>query len=205
MFVINKKIDSLILFVLLLGVLLFLFPASTSALTDDAKQNCRDNWQGTIITRSNEDNFKKSQCYKSDFCSIKAAREVGEGDTPEVVQRGQCKAVQQEDGPGGTTGSGTGGPSECSDIETSIVDCNTKGGNPITGLLLQIVNFLAVGVGIAVVGGIIWGGMVYASSNGDASKVQQAKMIIVNAVVGLLLFFFMYALINYLVPGGLFN
>lgn len=96
-------------------------------------------------------------------------------------------------------------PDGCAGIETSIIDCDETDGNPVVNMLLQIINFLAVGVGIAVVGGIIWGGLTYASSNGDSNKVQQAKMIIVNAVIGLLLFFFMYALINYLVPGGLFN
>ena len=70
---------------------------------------------------------------------------------------------------------------------------------------MQVINFLAVGVGIAVVGGIIWGGMIYASSNGDSAKTKHAITIIVNAVVGLLLFIFMYAFINFLVPGGLFT
>ena len=96
-------------------------------------------------------------------------------------------------------------PKTCKDIKMSILECNTNHGDPILGLLLQVINFLAVGVGIAVVGGIIWGGMLYASSNGDASKVQQGKMAIVNALIGLFLFIFMYAIINYLVPGGLFR
>ncbi|MEO5499435.1 MAG: hypothetical protein ABIR46_02975 [Candidatus Saccharimonadales bacterium] len=94
----------------------------------------------------------------------------------------------------------------CAGITTSpIIKCDDSGGNPILNLMLQIINFLAVGVGIAVVGGIIWGGLIYASSNGDSSKVQQAKTIIVNAVIGLLLFIFMYAIVNFLVPGGLFT
>ncbi len=93
----------------------------------------------------------------------------------------------------------------CDEIETSIVKCNTNSGNPVIGIMLEIINFLAVGVGIAVVGGIIWGGMIYASSNGEPNKVQQAKLIIVNAVLGLVLFIFMYAIINFLVPGGLFT
>lgn len=95
--------------------------------------------------------------------------------------------------------------SSCAGIETNLIKCNDRGGGSVVNLLIDIVNFLAVGVGILVVGGIVWGGSIYASSNGDSSKVQQAKTIIVNAIVGLLLFIFMYALINYMVPGGLFN
>jgi len=100
---------------------------------------------------------------------------------------------------------GGSGAVGCANIKTSLINCDDNGGNPIISLLLQIINFLAVGVGIAVVGGITWGGMMYASSNGDAAKIKQGKTIIVNAVVGLILFFFMYALINFLVPGGLFS
>lgn len=94
----------------------------------------------------------------------------------------------------------------CAGVETSgIINCDNTTDNPIINLLLVVINFLAVGVGLAVVGGIIWGGLIYASSNGDSGKVQQAKTIIVNAVIGLLLFIFMYAIINFLVPGGLFT
>lgn len=93
----------------------------------------------------------------------------------------------------------------CAGVKTTVIKCKTDNGNPVIGVLLQIINFLAVGVGIAVVGGIIWGGLIYASSNGDAGKVKEAKTIIVNAILGLLLFFFMYAFINFLVPGGVFS
>ena len=100
---------------------------------------------------------------------------------------------------GGSTVSG------CGDIQTSLIKCDTSNENPVIGILLQVINFLAVGVGIAVVGGITWGGMLYASSNGDSSKAKQGITTIVNAVLGLILFMFVYALVNFLVPGGLFN
>lgn len=93
----------------------------------------------------------------------------------------------------------------CGGVKTGVIACNANGTNPITALLLMIVNFLAVGVGIAVVGGIIWGGIMHAASNGDPGKTKHAITIIVNSVVGLLLFMFMYAIINFLVPGGLFT
>lgn len=93
----------------------------------------------------------------------------------------------------------------CGNVSTNIISCSNSNGDPVSSLLLDIINFLAVGVGIAVVGGIIWGGMLYASSNGDSSKTKQGISVIVNAVIGLLLFIFMYAFLNYLVPGGLFT
>ena len=102
-----------------------------------------------------------------------------------------------------STASATNFNKSCSDIETNIIRCNTTGGNPAMSIVLQVTNFLAVGVGIAVVGGIVWGALLYISSNGDAAKAKQAITIIVNAVIGLLLFIFGWALVNALVPGGL--
>lgn len=90
-------------------------------------------------------------------------------------------------------------------IKTSIdYGCSGKG-DGITQIFLVAVNFLAIGVGIAVVGGIVFGGIRYASANGNASQAQQGITVIANAVIGLMLFLFMYAIINFLVPGGLLN
>lgn len=94
----------------------------------------------------------------------------------------------------------------CAGIETSIISCGTAGSQSdgVWGIIIQVINFLAVGVGIAVVGGIIWGGMLYASSNGDSGKSKQGIKTIVNAILGLVLFMFMYATIDFLIPGGFF-
>lgn len=77
--------------------------------------------------------------------------------------------------------------------------------NPIMIGLVEIFNFLAIGVGVVVTGGIIYGAIRYITSNGNASQSQQGVTVIVNSVIGLLLFIFMYAILNYLVPGGLFG
>ncbi len=97
----------------------------------------------------------------------------------------------------------------CGAAQTSIdFNCaksDKPGANTVTSLLLTIINFLAIGVGIAVVGGIVFGALRYSSANGNASHAQQGITFIVNAVIGLILFIFMYAIINFLVPGGLFT
>ena len=77
--------------------------------------------------------------------------------------------------------------------------------NPIYATLLAIFNFMAIGVGIVVTGGIVYGAILYAASNGNAQHSQQGITIIVNSVIGLLLFIFMYAILNFIVPGGLFK
>lgn len=99
----------------------------------------------------------------------------------------------------------------CGTTKTSIdFKCESNkgaapGANTVTSMLLTIINFLAVGVGLAVVGGIVWGAFMYASANGNASQAQQGITFIVNSVIGLVLFILMYAFINFLVPGGLFT
>lgn len=90
-------------------------------------------------------------------------------------------------------------------INTAI-DYGCSGtGDPVSQIVLVAVNFLAIGVGIAVVGGIVFGALRYTSANGNATQAQQGVTYIVNSVLGLLLFIFMYAIINFLVPGGLFT
>lgn len=93
-------------------------------------------------------------------------------------------------------------------IQTSIdfgSYCSSAGANPMTAIILWAINFLAMGVGIAVVIGIIFGGITYAMSDGDAGKAKEGRGIIVNAVIGLFLFIFLWAAANFLVPGGLFK
>lgn len=94
------------------------------------------------------------------------------------------------------------------DITTSVdfgCPSDVTGGTGVTSILLWVINFLAAGVGLAVVIGIIFGGITYISSDGDASKAKQGKDIIINAIIGLFLFIFMWAAVNFMIPGGLFN
>ena len=91
-------------------------------------------------------------------------------------------------------------------IETSVLDCPSgKDGKGIIWQLLEIaVNFLAAGVGIAVVAGIVFGAITYATAADNAEQAKKGIKFVTNSVVALLLFVFMYAIINFLIPGGLF-
>jgi hypothetical protein len=79
------------------------------------------------------------------------------------------------------------------------------GGNGIEGLLLTILNWLAIGVTIAVVGGVIYGAVLYTSAAGNAEQAKKALGIIRTAFIALLMYFAMWAILNWLVPGGVFN
>lgn len=69
--------------------------------------------------------------------------------------------------------------------------------------LKAIIQFLATGIGLAVVGGILTGGIMYMTARDNAKQTQQAIYIITNAIIGLILFILMFSIINFLIPGGI--
>lgn len=91
------------------------------------------------------------------------------------------------------------GGTKCIPINARTTDLSE---NPIFFYLRNILIFLAGGVGLAVVGGIIAGAYLYITARANASQVQQGQTMIINAVIGLLLFIFMFAILQFLIPGG---
>lgn len=101
-------------------------------------------------------------------------------------------------------------PLESKDRE-SLVNCDGSNNpekclknNPIIERLLQAINFISVGVGVIVTAMIIIGGIQYSSAGGNPQKVQAAKNRIVNAIIALVAYFFLFAFLQWLVPGGIF-
>lgn len=74
----------------------------------------------------------------------------------------------------------------------------------ITDKLSAIANVLSVGVGIVIVIMIIVGGINYSMAGGDPGKVAQAKSRILNAIYALIAYFFLFAFLQWVVPGGIF-
>lgn len=91
----------------------------------------------------------------------------------------------------------------CGGAQTTLISCSNDG-DAVTNLLTLAVNFLAVGVGAAVVGGIAYGAFLYASAGASAEQSKRGIEHIRNAVIALVIFILMYAIINFIVPGGLF-
>ena len=77
--------------------------------------------------------------------------------------------------------------------------------NPIVNDIAVIVNFLSAGVGIVIVGVIIMGGIQYAMAGDSPEAVNKAKQRITNALIALVAFIFMFAFVQWLVPGGIFK
>lgn len=94
------------------------------------------------------------------------------------------------------------GDTEHSQVETSIdIGCDGKG-EPVTDMAFAIIRFLGAGVGLVVVGSIVYGGLQYIGSRGDPNSTAMAMERIRNSVIALLIFIFAYAILGYLIPKG---
>jgi uncharacterized membrane protein len=68
-----------------------------------------------------------------------------------------------------------------------------------------IVNFLSAGVGIVVVAVIILGGIQYSMAGDNPQAVGSAKQRIINGLIALVAFLFIFAFLQWLIPGGVFS
>lgn len=107
---------------------------------------------------------------------------------------------------------------ECAGVSTAVLDC-PKGvkldpgensgntGNPdgdgIGALLFLVIQIMTAGVGIVAVGGLIYGGILYTSAGDSQEKVKKAIEVIRNVVIGIVAYFAMAAILNFLIPGGI--
>jgi hypothetical protein len=98
---------------------------------------------------------------------------------------------------------------ECGDgVKTAIISCDaSKGGDlgAVGALLLIVINIMTAGVGVLALAGIIYGAVLYTSAGGNPEQVKKARTIFTNVVIGVIAFGGMFALLNFLIPGGVFN
>jgi hypothetical protein len=101
--------------------------------------------------------------------------------------------------------------SKC-ETATAIIKCDNvdvdADGIENTGawsLLLLVINILTAGIGVVALGGIVYGAILYISAGGSPEQVKKAMGIFANVVIGVVAYAGMFALLNFLVPGGLFN
>lgn len=85
-------------------------------------------------------------------------------------------------------------------------NCVDKGSTVETNVIFvwlsSIIKFLTVGVGIAATGGVVYGGFLYLTAQGNAGQTQRGVYTILNALIGVALYALAFAIINFLIPGG---
>lgn len=103
-----------------------------------------------------------------------------------------------------------GGNNNCG-VDTAIIKCdNTSGktGTEATGLwsiLSTVIKIMTAGVGVLALAGLVYGGILYSSAGGSPEQVKKARGVITNVVIGVVAFGGMFTLLNFIVPGGVFN
>ena len=99
----------------------------------------------------------------------------------------------------------------CGGVETAFINCDqgADGDTPeetgIWGVLILTINIMVGGVGVLAIAGVVYGSILYTSAGGNPAQIQKAKGIFVNVVIGVVAFAAMYTLLNFLIPGGVFN
>ena len=66
------------------------------------------------------------------------------------------------------------------------------------------INLFSMVFGLIAVSSLIFGGIQYSASAGDPQNVAKAKKRIIDTIIAIVAYFFLYAFIQFLVPGGLF-
>lgn len=104
----------------------------------------------------------------------------------------------------------TGGePIRTSIISGSICDGKNNSSNvkenSIWKILIWVLNIMLAGIGVLAVAGVVYAAVLYTSAGDSAEQVKKAKGIIMNVVIGLIAFGLMYSVLNFLIPGGIFN
>ncbi len=87
-------------------------------------------------------------------------------------------------------------------VKTSVdIGCVGKG-NPVVDMAFAFIRFLSAGVGLVVIGSIIYGGLQYIGSRGDPGSTAAAIERIRGSVIALLIYIFAFAILNYIIPKG---
>lgn len=94
---------------------------------------------------------------------------------------------------------------QCKNGNASACLKSSKGFNYIYSDLTTGLTFLAAGVGLVATIMLVVGGIQYITSNGNPQAVTAAKKKIGDVVLGLVAFAFLYAFLQWLIPGGIFN
>lgn len=101
---------------------------------------------------------------------------------------------------------------KCGGVETAIISCSQNSDKPTTieqtgvwGLLILIINIMTAGVGVLALVGFIYGAILYTSAGGSPEQIKKARTVFTNVVIGVAAFGGMFTILNFIVPGGVFN
>lgn len=83
-------------------------------------------------------------------------------------------------------------------------ECDASSGDCISNDIQLGINVLSVAVGIVILGMVVFGGIRYSLSRSNPQEVQAAKAHLTNAIIALIAYVFIFTLLQWIVPGGVF-
>ncbi len=99
----------------------------------------------------------------------------------------------------------------CAGADTAIIKCTETGAegdlqqNGIWAILLIVIRIMTAGVGVAAVGGLAYAALLWTTAGGNSSQIAKSKQTMFNVVIGIVSFSLMWSLLQFLVPGGVFE
>jgi len=133
--------------------------------------------------------------YTSTVSAKSATEPVCNGSSP-TSTGGQAGCVQCSSGSANAV---------CKDYAIDPKSCDGKGCDLVNKYVNQAINVLSMIVGLLAVISIMAGGIQFATSDGDPQKASAAKSRISKTIAALVAYAFLYAFLQFLVPGGIFK
>ena len=96
-------------------------------------------------------------------------------------------------------------PAACTDPALKCSTSNSGQCDFVGKYINPAINTLTVLFGLFATISIILGGINYATSEGDPHKASKAKRRIANTVIAVVAYMFLYAFLQFIVPGGIFH
>lgn len=142
--------------------------------------------------------YDESKCLKTEDCGFDDSGKAKKGcsDAPADVCGKGSKQTNMKFNFGCLGNAYPGGTDE---------DGKEKEVSPVQDLAFAFVRFFSAGVGVVVVIAVIIAGIRYSAAQANPQATAGAISQIRNALIGLLIYIFMYALLQFLVPGGAFQ
>lgn len=130
------------------------------------------------------------------FAAVAQLMPDGPGGSGDIEDVGECRQL-------GVSIMGVEMVCESTETGPGVVENVAYAENMILAYLILVMRLLSVGVGLVITLMIVVSGVQYISSAGNPQKVEAAKTKLRHTLEALLLFIFLSAIINWLVPGGL--
>lgn len=177
---------------------------------------CKNHLSNAADSICNQGDMNKARAIFTDSCNKKAdcIEKGAESVVDEVASKKPKNAQDAKDaltaaikdktpsggGPsGGGPGPSGGGPTAQSS------NCDSNSCDLISLYVNPAISLLSVMVGLVVAGSLIMAGIQYTSASGDPQKISAAKSRITNTLMAFLVYIFLFAFMNFLIPGGLFG